>query len=231
MSRFRTFLLGLIATFFVPWLFLIVLPHAKMRAMEPVAYDAEDPTKGIYPPPVPNTSKQGGRVYAREGCVQCHTQVIRPDYLGVDPWKKGWGSDQESKGLAYTRPTQAMDYYGEDYALIGVQRNGPDLANYAYRAQDSAWLHAHLYDSREHTWWSVMPSYRHLYQKRKIEGQESEKALQLKGKYAPESGYEIVPGPDAEALVEYLTTRKKDAKLPGAENEEAENAPATATNS
>lgn len=216
MTRFRTFLLGLAATFFIPWLFLIVIPSAKMRAMEPVPYDVEDPAKGDYPPPTPNIAKQGARVFAREGCVQCHTQVIRPDYLGIDSWKQGWGSDQESKGLVYTRPTRAMDYYGEDYAYIGIQRNGPDLANYGYRARSADWIHTHLYDPKEFNWWSTMPSFRHLYETRKIQGQRSDEALSLKGRHAPPEGYEVVPGPDAEALVGYLTTRMKDAELPSA---------------
>jgi cytochrome c oxidase cbb3-type subunit 2 len=219
MTRFRTFVLGLAVTFFVPWFFLIAKPYAKLRAMEPVVYDAEEPALGSYPAAISNISKQGARVYAREGCVQCHTQMIRPDYLGTDPWKKNWGKN-ESEGLSYTRPTQAMDYYGEELANLGVERNGPDLANYAYRAKDLSWIHEHLFDAREHAWYSVMPSFRHLYQTRKIQGEGSANALNLKGKHAPAEGYEVVPGPNAEALVDYLTTRKKDAQLPAAFAEE-----------
>jgi cytochrome c oxidase cbb3-type subunit 2 len=217
MTRFRTFFLGLAATFFFPWLILIVLPHAEMRALQPVAVDPEDATKGEYPPPVPNIAKQGEKIYAREGCAQCHTQVVRPTYLGIDSYKKGWGREQENLGApVLTRSTQPLDYYGESYAYLGVERSGPDLSNYGYRAPDAATLHAHLYSPKDFAWWSTMPSYRNFYEVRKIQGQPSEDALAVSGKHAPADGHEIVPTADARALVGYLMTLKKDADLPGA---------------
>ncbi len=227
MTRFRTFFLGLAVTFFLPWLVLIVLPHARLRAMHPVALDPEDATKGEYPPPVPNIAKQGEKVYAREGCAQCHTQVVRPTYLGIDSYKRGWGREQENlKAPSLTRTTQPLDYYGESYAYLGVERSGPDLSNYGYRAPDAAKLHAHLYDPKALYWWSTMPGYRHLYEVRKIQGEPSNEALPLTGKHAPAEGHEIVPTADARALVGYLMTLKKDADLPGGAAEETSAAPA-----
>ncbi len=227
MTRFRTFFLGLAATFFFPWLILIVLPHARMRAMQPVAVDPADPTKGEYPPPVPNIAKQGEKIYAREGCAQCHSQVVRPTYLGIDSFKRGWGREQENLNVpVLTRTTQPMDYYGETYAFLGVERNGPDLSNYGYRAPAATALYAHLYSPKSFAWWSTMPSYRHLFESRKIQGQPSADALVLTGEHAPADGHEIVPTADARALVGYLMTLKKDADLPGGGAEEA--APAAA---
>ncbi len=40
------------------------------------------------------------------------------------------------------------------------------------------------------------------------------RALSLTGAFAPEPGYEIVPKPEAEALVEYLLSLKSIAPLP-----------------
>ena len=44
----------------------------------------------------------------------------------------------------------------------------------------------------------------------------ADKALKLTGKFAPKAGYEIVPTPEAEALVDYLLSLKKDHPIPGA---------------
>ena len=45
-------------------------------------------------------------------------------------------------------------------------------------------------------------------------GREAGLALKLPDKFAPEDGFAIVPTPEADALVDYLLSRKKDAKLP-----------------
>jgi len=219
MTRFRSFSLALALTFSIPWLILIVMPHAKMRALGPVPYDNDDPSKGEFPPAVPNIAKQGAKVYAREGCVQCHTQVIRPDYLGVDSWKKGWGDRQENNQTSpdFTRSTVPRDYLTEEYAMLGVQRNGPDLSNAGYRFGSAKEIHEHLYDPRADDWWSAMPSYRHLYELRKIRGQRSDHALDVMGRHAPAEGYEIVPTDEASALVGYIMSLRKDAELPNAE--------------
>jgi cytochrome c oxidase cbb3-type subunit 2 len=44
----------------------------------------------------------------------------------------------------------------------------------------------------------------------------SDKALKLAGKAAPKTGFEIVPTAEAEALVDYLLSLKKDHPIPGA---------------
>jgi hypothetical protein len=63
-----------------------------------------------------------------------------------------------------------------------------------------------------------MPSYRYLYENRRIAGQPSAQAVPgLKGPHAPKPGYEIVPGEDARVLVAYLLSLKRDYSLPEAE--------------
>ena len=49
-----------------------------------------------------------------------------------------------------------------------------------------------------------MPSYRFLYEERRITGQRSADALVLKDKDAPPPGWEVVPSYEAKALVAYL---------------------------
>ena len=58
----------------------------------------------------------------------------------------------------------------------------------------------------------MMPSFRHLYKKRKIKGQKSEFALSnVEWENEEEAqNYEVVPTEKAKALVGYLMTLKKD---------------------
>lgn len=67
-----------------------------------------------------------------------------------------------------------------------------------------AWHHQHLYDPRSINIDSTMPSYRFLYEKRRIGAQPSANAVVLEGDAAPPEGWEIVPTYEAEALVAYL---------------------------
>lgn len=82
-SAFGLFVLKIAALFALPWLLLIVVPVIKYQALKPIAYDKEkDGMDGTYPPSV--IHRQGQLVYAREGCVQCHSQMIRPAHMGLD---------------------------------------------------------------------------------------------------------------------------------------------------
>jgi cytochrome c oxidase cbb3-type subunit 2 len=68
----------------------------------------------------------------------------------------------------------------------------------------AAWHHVHLYSPRSINLDSNMPSYRFLYQKRRISDARSADALQLTGSDAPLEGWEVIPSFDAKCLVAYL---------------------------
>jgi len=85
----------------------------------------------------------------------------------------------------------------------------------------AAWHHVHLYSPRSINLDSNMPSYRFLYQARRISDARSSDALQLTGSDAPPEGWEIVPTYDAKCLVAYMTALNqshplKDVKSAGA---------------
>lgn len=61
-----------------------------------------------------------------------------------------------------------------------------------------------------------MPSFRDLFVVRKIQGQRSDEALDLKGTDAPKAGYEVVPTAEAKDLVAYLLSLRHDYPLPEA---------------
>lgn len=200
--------------FGLPWLLLVLVPYVRLSSAAPVPY-AEADAAGFLAYPDPNMTRSGAsdygaKIYGREGCAYCHTQMIRPTYAGPDMWRPGWGG-REKEGLA--RETRPQDYAGEKYAYLGYQRIGPDLANVGGRESDREKLHLHLYAPRSVTPETIMPAFKHLYREVSAGGREAN-ALKLEGAFAPAEGKAIVPSPEAEALVDYLISRKKDAKLP-----------------
>jgi cbb3-type cytochrome oxidase cytochrome c subunit len=77
----------------------------------------------------------------------------------------------------------------------------------------AAWQHRHLYSPRSINVDSNMPSYRFLYQTRRITDAPSADALKLTGSEAPPEGWEIVPTYDAKCLVAYLMSLNQSHPL------------------
>ncbi len=215
MTNLRKFVFGLAAAFGLPWLVLVIIPVLKAQKLAPQPYDKDrDGIEGVYPGT--GVYRQGQLVYLREGCAQCHTQMIRPSFIGMaDGWKKGWGADQTAQPESVVRPSYMGDYLGEPVAPLGVQRNGPDLANLGYRASSAADLYVHLYAPQAREARSIMPAFRHLFKVKKIQAVGSNDAVDLPKPFAPKKGYEVVPTDAARELVKYLLSLKKDAPIPG----------------
>ncbi len=77
----------------------------------------------------------------------------------------------------------------------------------------AAWHHVHLYSPRSINVDSNMPSYRFLYQTRRINDTPSDDGLKLSGSEAPPEGWEIVPTYDAKCLVAYLISLNQSHPL------------------
>jgi len=116
---------------------------------------------------------------------------------------RGWGR----------RRTVAQDFLYDSPVQPGVMRIGPDLANIGLRPYDADWHYRHLYAPDSVIQGSKMPPYRYLFEKRKIAGEPTPDALKWTGDLAPEAGYEIVPKPEARALVAYLLNLRAEAPL------------------
>ncbi len=116
---------------------------------------------------------------------------------------RGWGK----------RRTVAEDYLFDSPPMPGTQRVGPDLANVGMRLPDANWHLRHLYAPRMEAKESTMPPYRFLFEKRRIDQAPSPDALALPPDLAPPSGYEIIPKPEAKALVAYLLSLRSDAPI------------------
>ncbi len=220
---FRTFFLGLSASFGVAWLAIIIIPFVKMRSLEPMEMDDAEGTNAVYIPKRAGRITDGAEVYSENGCYLCHSQLIRPTYAGNDMFREDWGGLKNDEDRGDTRrETNAFDYAGEDFAQIGVTRTGPDLSNLGRRVEalyapaeemePEQWLYRHLYNPR----WkpqrrsSTCPSFGFLFEENEIKGIPSNESLPFTG----EDGGELSPKPEARALVSYLLSLKKDQPVP-----------------
>jgi cbb3-type cytochrome oxidase cytochrome c subunit len=77
----------------------------------------------------------------------------------------------------------------------------------------AAWHHQHLYAPRSLNLDSNMPAYKFLYQKRRVGGERSADAINLRSEGAPGEGWEIVPTYDAKCLVAYLMSLNQSHPL------------------
>lgn len=189
--------LGIFFTLAFSWSGIVLTNQIQFGSLTP-HYDS---TEGkSFPEPVSGLAKQGKEVYQSLGCVYCHTQQVRRPGFGTDD-KRGWGE----------RQSVARDYLQQDRVFLGTMRTGPDLANIGARPYNTDWHYLHLLDpALTSQGKSIMPPYPFLFEKRKIVGEPSPKALKnLPATHAPEAGYELVPSHRAEALVAYLQSLKQ----------------------
>ena len=232
MESLPKFILGLAACFGLPAFTLVLRPYAKELSRQPVPYTSTEthPDLGsevdtefyerpdlkgvVYPTATSGSKKRGEQVYARMGCSQCHTQVIRVSANGVDQFKKGWGAEQAAKGMVETRESTPWDYLGEDFAMIGQRRIGPDLANAGYRFKSPADAYQFLYAPKTIHDWSNHSSYGSLFDVVAIESAPRVDALNLPASVGIPEGKQVVPNSDAKALAEYLLALKRDQPLP-----------------
>jgi cytochrome c oxidase cbb3-type subunit 2 len=137
----------------------------------------------------------GRDVYVREGCYNCHSQMIRPFRAETERY----GHYSVAGEFVYDRPFQ-----------WGSKRTGPDLARVGGRYSDE-WHRAHLDNPRDLVPESNMPSYPWL-ATTKLDPQEViPKMRALRRLSVPYSDEEIAAAPaslagktEQDALVAYL---------------------------
>ncbi len=105
-----------------------------------------DPVEGLKP--YTALQLEGRDIYIREGCVQCHSQMIRPFRAETE---------------RYGHYSVAGESVYEHPFLWGSKRTGPDLARVGGRYSDD-WHRAHLYNPRNVVPESIMPAYPWLVQ-------------------------------------------------------------------
>ena len=159
---FKAFIFGLLGTFGIPWLVLIVIPYSSMQNPDPVEFEEDSGLTGFYVPKRDGRITEGSRIYGQEGCATCHSQLIRPTYAGNDVHRDESAGLRIGKGITEDsrRETNQMDFAQERAAQIGQGRVGPDLANFGRRLEHylelnkstrtpEEWVLMHFYNPKD----------------------------------------------------------------------------------
>lgn len=138
---------------------------------------------------------EGRDIYIREGCVGCHSQMIRPLRAEVERY----GHYSVAGESVYDHPF-----------LWGSKRTGPDLARVGGRYSDD-WHRAHLINPRDLVPRSIMPAYPFLAERTldgKLTGAKMEALRKLGVPYSEadiDGAEQAVQGKtELDALVAYL---------------------------
>lgn len=155
--------------------------------------DTTQPVEGM----VPYTALQleGRDIYVREGCVGCHSQMIRPFRAEVE---------------RYGHYSVAGESVWDHPFLWGSKRTGPDLARVGQRYSDD-WHYAHLINPRSVVPQSNMPGYPWL-DKNVLDGKHTARKMEVLRSYGvPYSDEDIASAAEAvkgktemQAIIAYL---------------------------
>jgi cytochrome c oxidase cbb3-type subunit 2 len=182
-----------------PWLLivliLLVVSVGGLVQIVPLFFQKSttEPVTGLAP--YSALAVAGRDVYVREGCYNCHSQMIRP--FRAETLR--YGSYSVAGESVYDHPFQ-----------WGSKRTGPDLARVGGRYNDE-WHRIHLIDPRHLVPESNMPAYPWL-EKTKVDGGEVQRHMRaLRAVGLPYSDDEIARAPEAvkgrsemDALIAYL---------------------------
>ena len=152
-----------------------------------------EPVAGLKPPTAVELA--GRDIYIREGCSNCHTQMIRPFRAETERY----GHYTVAGETVYDRPH-----------LWGSKRTGPDLHRVGGRYNDE-WHRVHLMNPRDLVPESNMPGYPWLAERPADHGSVQAKMQVLRKLGHPYTDEEIAQAPakvegrnEMDALIAYL---------------------------
>jgi cytochrome c oxidase cbb3-type subunit 2 len=187
-------------------LIAVAVSFGGLAEIVPLMYQAEaiEPLPGVKP--YPALELAGRDVYVREGCYNCHSQMVRTLRFETERY----GHYSLAGESVYDRPFQ-----------WGSKRTGPDLARVGGRYSDD-WHRVHLINPRDVVPESNMPSFPWLAENQ-VDGQQVTdrmRALQRLGD--PYSDAQIEQAPEEvsgktelDAVVAYLQALGKHAPRGG----------------
>ncbi len=149
----------------VGWFFIITIMAISIGGLveiTPLFFQKETTTPVDSLRPYTALEMEGRDIYIREGCNNCHSQMIRPFRAETE---------------RYGHYSVAGESVWEHPFLWGSKRTGPDLARVGGRYSDD-WHYAHLMDPRSVVPESNMPSYPWLGEN-KISNELSAKKMEL----------------------------------------------------
>lgn len=177
-------------------LIALVISVAGFAEIVPLMFQAQttEPAPGVIPYPAKELA--GRDVYVKEGCYNCHSQMVRP-FVSES---LRYGDASVAGESVYDRPFQ-----------WGSKRTGPDLARVGGRYTDE-WHLAHLINPRDLVPESNMPGFPWL-EKKQVNGElVTRKMSTLKNVLGHPYSQEQIDGAAAtvegvnemEALIAYL---------------------------
>jgi cytochrome c oxidase cbb3-type subunit I/II len=126
--------------------------------------------------PYTSLELEGRDIYIREGCVGCHSQLVRPFRSETERY----GEFSKSGEFVYDHPF-----------LWGSKRTGPDLHREGGKYPDS-WHYHHMRDPQSMSPGSIMPAYDWLYEQSLSTTQTQNKLTAMKKLGVPYTDAEIV---------------------------------------
>lgn len=143
-------------------LILVVISFGGLAEIVPLFFqkDTTEPVEGLKP--LSALELEGRDIYIREGCVGCHSQMIRPFRAETE---------------RYGHYSVAGESVYEHNFLWGSKRTGPDLARVGGRYSDD-WHRAHMYNPRDVVPESIMPAYPWLFEKT-LDGRDTPRKMKV----------------------------------------------------
>ncbi len=141
-------------------LILVVISFGGLAEVVPLFFQKQttEPVEGLEP--LSALELEGRDIYRREGCVGCHSQMVRP-----------FRAETERYGHYSVAGESVYDHN----FLWGSKRTGPDLARVGGRYSDD-WHRAHMYNPRDVVPESVMPAYPWLFENT-LDGQDTPRKM------------------------------------------------------
>lgn len=106
---------------------------------------------------------EGRDIYIREGCVGCHSQMIRPF---------------RSEVARYGEYSKSGEYVYDHPFLWGSKRTGPDLMRIGGKYNDN-WHYNHMWDPQSTSSGSIMPGYKWLFDNKAADYSDIEKKMEV----------------------------------------------------
>ena len=182
--------LGLLVAFMV-----LAISFGGLTQIVPLFFQEETtaPIEGLQP--YTALELEGRDIYIREGCVGCHSQMIRPFRAETE---------------RYGHYSVAGESVWEHPFLWGSKRTGPDLARVGGRYSDD-WHRAHLNNPRDVVPESKMPAYPWL-QNNVVDGENIVRKMEvMRGFGVPYTDEDIATAKESvrgvaeiDALIAYL---------------------------
>jgi cbb3-type cytochrome oxidase cytochrome c subunit len=180
---------------------------ANIGARAPKEEESPSPAGGASPAPQPTAASPGAVASAKAASSPPATSPSPATAPATSPGaiaSKPATSPSPAGSPPSKSPAAAAAAAGTPAASPSPSVPWPEQTAGLPPMYSAAWHHVHLYSPRSINLDSNMPSYRFLYQTRRISDARSSDALQLTGSDAPPEGWEIVPTYDARCLVAYM---------------------------